>query len=448
VVLGMKAAGWASNRGKARFTVLALDTAGKPLKGQAVEVRGRLSQIISTRKRMVGGFYAYDNRTEVKDLGALCSGSTDDRGLLLCEASAGQRRPGGTGGQRRRTARPCGAGGHQHLGHAQGELWFEQDNDDRIDVLPEKKAYEGGETARLQVRMPFREATALVAVEREGVIDTQVVTLRGDDPTFELKIDKGWAPNVYVSVLALRGRIREVPWYSASSAGAGRRRWNGRAPSGTKAANGQAPTAMVDLAKPAFKLGVAALKVGTAAHELQVTVTPDKPQYTMRGKALVRVKVTQGGQAGARRRTGLCRGRRRPAGAARQRQLAAAAGADPPARLGRADGHGAQSEIIGRRHYGRKAVAAGGGGGKGAHASCSTPCCCGSPRGPAGRQGEALIEVPLNDSLTSPSAWWRWPMPACSSSAPAAPASRSRRTCRCCRACRRWCATATASARC
>jgi hypothetical protein len=67
-------------RGKVEFTVLALDTAGKPIKGQAVEVRGRLAQTISTRKRMVGGFYAYDNRTEVKDLGVLCSGSTDERG--------------------------------------------------------------------------------------------------------------------------------------------------------------------------------------------------------------------------------------------------------------------------------------------------------------------------------------------------------------------------------
>ena len=81
-------------------------------------------------------------------------------------------------------------------------------------MLPEKKRYEPGETARLQVRMPFREATALVAVEREGVIATQVATLRGDDPTVELKVEPGWGPNVYVSVLALRGRIRETPWYS------------------------------------------------------------------------------------------------------------------------------------------------------------------------------------------------------------------------------------------
>ena len=81
VVLGIKAGSWASNRGKVKFTALVLDTAGKPLKGQSVEVRGRLAQVISTRKRLVGGFYAYDNHTEVKDLGALCSGSTDDRGL-------------------------------------------------------------------------------------------------------------------------------------------------------------------------------------------------------------------------------------------------------------------------------------------------------------------------------------------------------------------------------
>ena len=33
----------------------------------------------------------------------------------------------------------------------------------------------------------------------------RVVTLRGDDPTIEVPIAASWAPNVYVSVLALRG---------------------------------------------------------------------------------------------------------------------------------------------------------------------------------------------------------------------------------------------------
>jgi uncharacterized protein YfaS (alpha-2-macroglobulin family) len=39
--------------------------------------------------------------------------------------------------------------------------------------------------------MPFRLATALVTVEREGVLDTQVIQLRGQDPTVEVKVQEG-----------------------------------------------------------------------------------------------------------------------------------------------------------------------------------------------------------------------------------------------------------------
>ena len=399
VVLGVKAGSWASQRGQAKFSVLALDTAGKPIKGQAVAVQGRVSQVISTRKRMVGGFYAYDNRTEVKSLGSLCSGTTDERGLLLCDASLD------TAGQVELIAEAKDAQGHAVQAATsvwvtkQGELWFAQANDDRIDVLPEKKRYEPGETAKLQVRMPFREATALVAVEREGVIATHVVTLRGDDPTVELKIEPSWGPNVYVSVLALRGRVRETPWYSFFI-------WGWKEPvSWWQSFRGdgkevQAPTAMIDLARPSFKLGVAALRVGIAAHELQVSVVADKPQYLIREKAIAKVKVMQNGKpmAGAE-----------VAFAAVDEGLLALRGNDSWALLEamlqqRAWGvetSTAQSEIIGRRHYGRKAVAAGGGGGRGATRELFDTLLVWKPNVTLDGNGEARVEVPLNDSLTS-----------------------------------------------
>lgn len=399
VVLGIKTGSWASSRGKVKFSALALDTAGKPLKGQTIDVRGRLSQTISTRKRMVGGFYAYDNRTEVKDLGALCSGATDDRGLLLCEAELN------TAGQVDLIASGQDATGHAAQAAAsvwvtkQGELWFAQDNDDRIDVLPEKKRYEPGETAKLQVRVPFREATALVAVEREGVMDTRVVTLRGDDPTVELKIEPGWGPNVYVSVLALRGRIRDVPWYSFFT-------WGWREPLNWvrsfwyEGREYQAPTAMVDLSKPAFKLGVAALKVGTKAHELQVSVTSDKPQYAVRAKAVAKVRVLFDGkpQAGAE-----------VAFAAVDEGLLALRNNDSwdllnamiQQRAWGVETSTAQGEIIGRRHYGRKAVAAGGGGGRAATRELFDTLLLWKASVVLDANGEATIEVPLNDSLTS-----------------------------------------------
>src|SRR4029450_10478379 len=85
-------------------------------------------------------------------------------------------------------------------------------NTDRSGLLPEKKRYEPGETAKFQLRMPFRKATVLVTVEREGVIDQKVVELDGASPVIELPIAGNYGPNVYVSALAVRGRVDpEVP---------------------------------------------------------------------------------------------------------------------------------------------------------------------------------------------------------------------------------------------
>src|SRR5690606_3505588 len=108
------------------------------------------------------------------------------------------------------------------------------EDSDRMDLLPEKRRYEPGEALRLQVRMPFRAATALVAVERDGgILDAFVVPLAGQEPVIEIPADERYAPNVFVSVLAVRGRV-----------------------------GGVQPTALVDLGKPAFKLGIAEVRVG------------------------------------------------------------------------------------------------------------------------------------------------------------------------------------------
>src|SRR6185436_14101687 len=193
---------------------------------------------------------------------------------------------------------------------------------------------------------------------------TRVLTLRGDDPAVELKIEKSWGPNVYVDVLVLRGRIREVPWYSFFS-------WGWKEPLNWvrsfwyEGREYQAPTAMVDLSKPAFKLGIAALKVGVQEHRLDVSVTADKPQYAVRQTAKARIKVVHDGKPLANTEVAF---------AAVDEGLLALRANDSwdllgamlhPRALGVETSTG-QSEIIGRRHYGRKAVAAGGGGGRNA----------------------------------------------------------------------------------
>lgn len=412
VVLGIRSARWTGAggdaRGRTRFQVVALDTRGQPLKGQDVSVQARLSQTFSTRKRIVGGFYAYDNRTEVKDLGAVCSGTTDTRGLLQCEATLDEAGEIELIAQAKDSAKRQVQAATTVWVTRQGELWFSQDNDDRMDVLPEKQRYEPGETARLQVRMPFREATVLVSVEREGIIEQRVMTLTGKDPVIELPIPKAkvgpdgelqsWAPNVYVSVMALRGRIREVPWYSFFT-------WGWRSPVEWAKAfwyegrEYQAPTAMVDLSKPAYKLGVAALRIGTAEHDLKVEVVPDKTQYAVRQAAKVKVRVTHQGK---------------PvqgdfAFAAVDESLLALSNNESwqlldallQERPWGVETSTAQNEIVGRRHYGRKAVAAGGGGGTGATRELFDTLLLWQGSVTLDARGEAWVSVPINDSLTS-----------------------------------------------
>lgn len=401
VVTGIQTGSWVSVGRKVPVKAIALDLHGKPLSGVPMEIDAIVRNTTTSRKRLVGGFYSYDSHTEIKNLGKVCSGNSDAHGLLLCDA---QLKVSGNV--------ELVAVAKDHQGHTSrattsvwvtpdAELWFGADNTDRMDVLPEKKAYQPGDTARFQVRMPFRSATALVAVEREGIIETHLVELSGSDPTVNLKIKPEWGPNVYVSVLAVRGRIHEVPWYSFFT-------WGWRQPLDWFRAfwyegrEYKAPTGLVDLSKPAFRYGLAEIRVGTAAHRLGVTVKPDAATYRVRGTAHVAIRVT------------MPDGKPAPAGT----EVAVAAVDEALLELApntswdlfdamlQRRSYGvetstAQMQIVGRRHYGRKAVPSGGGGGKSPTRELFDSLLLWRPRVVLDARGEATVDVPLNDSLSS-----------------------------------------------
>ncbi len=74
----------------------------------------------------------------------------------------------------------------------------------RIKLVPEKKLYKPGETARVLVLSPI-EGTALVTVEREKVLRTFMVDLKADKPVVDIPVGDGDAPNAFVSVLVIKG---------------------------------------------------------------------------------------------------------------------------------------------------------------------------------------------------------------------------------------------------
>ena len=374
VLVGIKTADWAMAREKLGYDVITTDVTGKPVGGVKFKVTGRNRTWDSYRKRNIGGFYSYESTERKSDLGVLCEGTSDRSGRYTCTSSVA------ASGEIQLTVAVTDNGGRAasagtSMWASNGDDWmFRAESSDRIDLLPEKKRYEPNDKARFQVRMPFREATVLVTVEREGAVLSSFVTrLSGKSAVIEVPVKEEWAPNAYVSALLVRGRV-----------------------------GAPAPTALVDLAKPAFKLGIANIDVNWQRYSLNVTVTPDKAEYQTREKSLVKLKVTRGNNNRAGDNAEL-------AVFAIDEALLELQGNNTwkllEAMMKRRD-YGmttatAQMQVIGKRHFGRKALPPGGSGGRGAGTrELFDTLVLWQGNVVTDANGEASVEVPLNDSLT------------------------------------------------
>ncbi len=391
VQLGVKTDGWLMKQDDLRLRFVALDTEGKPLKNQKVSVAVFSRQVLTARRRLIGGFYAYDNRVRVEKLGATCSATTDAQGMAQCSLDPG------VSGEVTVVATTADGDGNASVATrsvwlaGDDDWWFGGDNGDRMDLVPEQTAYKSGDTARFQVRMPFREATALVTVEREGVLSSFTTQLSGKDPVVEVPLQGFYAPDVYVSVMAVRGRASQGWWgWFKSLFGA-----RDEAP---------APTALVDLSKPAYRLGIAKIKVGWEAHRLAVKVQADRERYAARDVA--RVAIAVNGPDGKPARSAdvafvaVDQALLQLAPNDSWDVLTAMMGDRPLAVLTST----AQTQVVGKRHYGRKAVEAGGGGGGDMSAlnrENFQPVLLWKGRVALDAQGRAVVPVPLSDALSS-----------------------------------------------
>jgi len=162
-----------------------------------------------------------------------------------------------------------------------------------------------------------------------------------------------------------------------------------------------APTALVDLSKPAYRLGLAEIRVGAQAHQIQVQVAADKESYPVRGKAQVTITAKlPDGKPAAGAEVALA--------AVDQALLELMPNTSwnlLDAMLQRRSWgvatSTAQMEIIGRRHYGRKAVPAGGGGGRSSTRELFDTLLLWQPALQLDANGQAKVTVPLNDALTT-----------------------------------------------
>ncbi|MBI3959034.1 MAG: Ig-like domain-containing protein, partial [Chloroflexi bacterium] len=90
-----------------------------------------------------------------------------------------------------------------------GEMGFvawPRENNDRLELVADKKSYAPGDTAKILIPSPFSGPVyALVTLERGGILERRVRLLDSNSETLEIPIRSEHIPNLYVSVVLVKG---------------------------------------------------------------------------------------------------------------------------------------------------------------------------------------------------------------------------------------------------
>ena len=144
LIVGIKPDGWMATAEHLKFQALVLDLNGKPKAGEKVVVKAMQREYYSHRRRLIGGFYAFDSHSEVKAVGDICQGVTDNKGLLICDVKAPAKGNIILQAETKDEAGNASVANQEIYVAGNEDWWFDASDNDRADLLPEKKSYEPG----------------------------------------------------------------------------------------------------------------------------------------------------------------------------------------------------------------------------------------------------------------------------------------------------------------
>jgi len=248
--VGIKPMGYFTTKGKSwRADIICVTPEGKKIKG--VSMRGMLKrrQWMSVQKAGLGGRLEWVSETKdtlVKEF-TITSNSgpypyscnPEQTGQYFLSFSAKDEK-----------GRPVETAVQFYVGGS-GESFWEQRDDDIIELVPDKKSYKPGDIAHILVKSPYQRSKTLVTLERETVLNHWVTETKGGADFIDVPITENCLPNVFVGVIQAQGRA-EKPKYG---------------PLGD------------DLAKPQAKFGYVNLPVDPSGRRLKVEVKTNKEDY-------------------------------------------------------------------------------------------------------------------------------------------------------------------------
>ncbi len=258
---------WAAEQGQtASARIVALTPEGKPTGPVKVSAQIEKVEYFSVRKKGLAGRLEWVNDRRIKKVdtktftvseeGTNFDFSLQEPGSYRVTLSAKDKQ-----GQEVR-------GGFTMYIYGKGESYWSQNDDDILILKQDKEEYLPGETARILVQSPYEEATALVTVERNGILKHWTTQIHSGADYVDIPVEADYTPNVFVNVTVVRGRAAE-PAYDKEG---------------------------LDLAKPQGKTGYAVLKVSRREREIETQVSTAQKQYLPKEEVTVNLTTALQGK--------------------------------------------------------------------------------------------------------------------------------------------------------
>lgn len=248
-ILGLKGPSFFGSSGQdLNIELVAIDAKGKPATGNIrADVKVERQEYHTLKIATAGGGTTTKDqvilREELKqsvDLKAPTAGSAPSSTIRFKPAR---------GGVYFVTAETSDANGKKMLSRlpvyviGSGEFPWAMEDGSRMNLQPEKKKLKPGEEAVIVVKTPIA-GTALVSVERNKVQQHFVTQISPENPVIKVPVQDADAPNVFVSVILVRGSDASPKQHKM----------------------------------PEYKIGYCELEVDSKAKELTVAIAPAKPE--------------------------------------------------------------------------------------------------------------------------------------------------------------------------
>ncbi len=137
-------------------------------------------------------------------------------------------------------------------------------NHDRIEIIADKQEYKVGDTAKVMIKSPYTNVNALITTEQDRLLTKRLEKIESNAQIIEIPITEEHIPNVYVSVVLLKGRTSSGQYDKNNNR---------------------------DTGQPEFKIGYIKLPVSISQKSLAITVKTSKERYVPQEEVTIDVDV-------------------------------------------------------------------------------------------------------------------------------------------------------------